>query len=548
MMRITCVAAAAVMVCSANAQVVVPPNADPSALQQRRLDEDQRRQELERMELKPVAKPLQQTAPVDVAPAVAGELKITVRKLVFSPASEILAQSDLTAKAAEFEGKRVGIGELRQLVEQINAMYRAKGVVTARAILPPQDLSEGTVTVRLVEGRIGAIRVNGNATTRENYVLSRVDAAPGKLVDVPALQESLVRFNRTNDVKLRAELKPGADFGSTALEIGVLEPERHVFRVGLDNLGSETTGRQRLAVGYSNRSVLGMRDALGLGLTSSSGLKSASVDYGFPVTASGGRVTLALSRDETKLKYGALASLGITGTSNAGSLSLRQPLLVRDTYQTDLLFSVRKRDVKNLISGIPLSATRTDDVQLGVDHVASDERGQWQAGLSFFSGKSTTAGVGTRYTVSRGSLRRTQALAEGWALRGSLSVQHTGSDALPTGEYFFLGGEGSVRGYPVGQFAGDRGTVLSLELQHPLGSTDSFGANGFFFVDAGRVSLVRPPNSQLPASESLKSVGWGANLFVGQNVSARVTLAYALTKLPEDPKRFTVRFQLNSQF
>jgi hypothetical protein len=48
MMKLTCAASAALMVCSAHAQIVVPPNADPGALQQRRIDEEQRRQELER--------------------------------------------------------------------------------------------------------------------------------------------------------------------------------------------------------------------------------------------------------------------------------------------------------------------------------------------------------------------------------------------------------------------------------------------------------------------------------------------------------------------
>ena len=34
----------------------------------------------------------------------------------------------------------------------------------------------------------------------------------GDLVDLPGLEEDLLRFNRTNDVQLRAELKPGTSF------------------------------------------------------------------------------------------------------------------------------------------------------------------------------------------------------------------------------------------------------------------------------------------------------------------------------------------------
>lgn len=553
-MKFTSAAASALMACSTFAQVVVPPNADPGALQQRRIDEEQRRQELERMERKSVTEPVRQPPPPAVPVPVAGSLRITVRKVSFSPASEILSAQELAVKAAEFEGKEVGIAELQQLAESVNALYREKGVVTARALIAPQDLSGGNVTIQLVEGRVGAITVRGNDTTRESYVLGRIEAEPGKLVDLASLQESLIRFNRTNDAQLRAELKPGKEFGRTDLEIGVVEPERHLFRMGLDNLGSEATGENRLALGYTNQTLLGFRDSLGLGLMSASGLKSMSLDYGFPVTRSGGRLVLAHNRDDTKIKYGPVASLGITGESRSTSLSLRQPVLFSERSQTDLLLSVRKRDVENQISGVFLSGTQTDDIQLGLEHQTSDGMGQWLAGLSLYNGKATTVGISTRYAVTRGSLKRTLVLAGGWSLRGSLSFQHTGDEDLPNGEYFFLGGEGSVRGYPVGQFSGDKGTLLALELQHPLVSPASgdpgagFMASGFLFVDTGRVKLVRPPNSTLPASESLSSLGWGANLSIGRGVSARVTLAYALTKLQEESKRFSAKFQLNSQF
>jgi hypothetical protein len=62
------------------------------------------------------------------------------------------------------------------------------------------------------------------------------------------------------------------------------------------------------------------------------------------------------------------------------------------------------------------------------------------------------------------------------------------------------------------------------------------------------VKLILPPESILAKSETLTSLGWGANMFMGKNVSALVTLAYALKKLPNEPRQYTVSFQLNSQF
>lgn len=552
MIKSSLVTAMACLSCASQAQVAVPPSADPGAVQQRRIEEEQRRLEEERLERRPIADPVRQApAPATSAPA-GSTVKFKVKEIRFAPGSEIFTAEELRARVAPLEGKELVLGDLQQVVDAINAAYKDRGVITARASIPPQDLSGGVFTIQLVEGRVGSIEITGNPTTSASYVLSRVEAEPGKLVNLATLQESLIRFNRTNDAQLRANLKAGSAFGQTDIGIEVLEPERHVFRVGLDNYGSETTGETRFGVSYANQSLFGRRDALSLTALSASGLKSYSVDYGLPINRWGGRVNLSHNQDDTKIKFGPFAPLGITGESISTTLSLRQPLAVSERSQTDLILSLRKRDVENLVSGVFLSSTATNDTQLGLEHQASDSSGQWVASYSVYRGKATTAEIPKKYSVGRGSLRRLQILADGWMARGTVSFQQSSSDLLPTGEYFFLGGEGSVRGYPVGVFSGDRGTLLSLELIHPLVSTEGaaggFGASGFLFLDQGRVRTVRPPESTLPASQSLRSVGWGAQMVLGKHVSAKVTLAYALTKLPDDPKRFSVKLQLNSQF
>src|SRR5690606_8441668 len=114
----------------------------------------------------------------------------------------------------------VSVHRLHELVARINALYRAKGVVTAQAVLPPQDLTDGIVRIRLIEGRVGAIDVRDNRSTDEDYVRARVRQQPGDLVDLAGLERDLQRFNRTNDAQARAELRPGSRVGET--DIGIL--------------------------------------------------------------------------------------------------------------------------------------------------------------------------------------------------------------------------------------------------------------------------------------------------------------------------------------
>lgn len=506
------------------------------------------------MERQPIADPVRKPEEKPAAPAATDNVTFMVSAIRFSPASEVFSAEELKALASGFEGRQSTFADLRQLVGKINEAYKARGIVTAQAIIPPQDVSAGTITVQLVEGKLGAVHISGNASTRESYIADRLDAQPGQLVDLPTLEQSMKRFNGTNDVQLRAELKPGQSFGTTDLMIEAVEPPRHSIRLGVDNYGSEITGKTRTGLSYANQSLFGWRDALNLGFMSAGGLKSYSIDYGVPVTRSGGRVNLAYNKDDTSLKYGPFAPLNITGKSTGTSLSLRQPIHFGERSRTDFIAGLRKREVENRISGIFLSSTKTDDVQLGLEHQAGDDSGFWLVNYSLYNGRAKTADVSTRYTVGRASLRRTQFVAQGWTLRGAMAFQHTGKDELPSSEQFFLGGEGSVRGYPVGVYSGDQGVTLSLELHHPIKApaaqpdATTLAATGFFFLDAGHVKIAVPPDSELSSSETLSSLGWGLEAAVGQHVSARVTLAYALRKLPDEKNRYSVNFQLNSQF
>src|SRR5690606_16733249 len=121
----------------------------------------------------------------------------------------------------------------------------------------------------------------------------RIGLKPGELVDLPTLEQDLIRFNRTNDVQLRAELKPGTVFATSDLEIKVEEPPRHDLRFTLDNAGSSSTGKWRTGLAYLNRSLLGFRDDLSVSTTHAHGQESYSVAYGIPINRSGGRLALA---------------------------------------------------------------------------------------------------------------------------------------------------------------------------------------------------------------------------------------------------------------
>lgn len=525
----------------------------PGALQQLRIDEEERRRSLERLEQQRAVEPkVEVPAATPVPKADAGAARFMVREIRFSH-SDIFSREELKAFARDHEGRAQSLAELQGMVNGINDAYRKRGVVTSQAVIPPQNVSSGVVEIRLVEGRIGNIRINGNASTSEGYITGRIVQQPGDLVDLPDLEEDLLRFNRTNDVQLQAQLLPGQRFATTDLKLDATEPPQHVLRGFIDNGGSRGTGELRSGLSYFNRSVFGFRDEFSLSTTQSRGQQSYSLNYAIPVNRWGGRLSLGYFQDYTQIRYGRFSTLDITGESKSAVLSLRQPLYIGKTSQFDVLASAKSRRTENWISNVFLSRAETLDASIGAEYQRIDAGGAWIGSYSYTRGHAQVLDTDA-YWYGRGWLRRQQNLPKDWSLIGSAAFQHTDKPLLPSSEQFIIGGEGTVRGYPVGTYAGETGYTLSAELHHPMGNLSLGGdmqlaANGFFFVDYGNVRPYRPPASTLRSFERLTSYGWGVNASLGKHLSARVTLAYAPDTL-QDPmrSRFSTLFQLVGTF
>jgi len=543
-------ALAALLVAGAVPAQTLPPGADPGAIQQRRMEQERLLRQEEELRRKRIDKPVPAMPEKPAAkPATGEDVRFLVRAIEFGP-SELLSREELEGLAAPYRGRSVSLAELRALVESINALYRGKGIVTAQAILPPQDVSDGIVRIRLIEGRVGKVSVRGNATTDAGYVAARIRQGPGDLVRLPELERDLKRFNRTNDVQARAQLEPGAEVGQTDIVLLLEEPPLHELRAFTDNSGSVQTGEVRAGVSYRNRSLHGLRDDLTLSTAHADGQASYSVAWGVPVSTLGTRLNAAYYDDATHIKHGPLAVLDLKGKASATVLSLRHPLRIDDASQVDAILGAKQRRTLNRFDAVVLQKTRTRDASLGLEGQFADPSGYWLGSITGLVVDSEQLNLPERsFRVVRGTLRRSHNLPQGLAVVASYNWQNTGDDLLPAGEQFLIGGEGSVRGYAPGVLSGDRGYVLSLELHHPIptgnGEGPALKASGFIFSDYGVVRPFRPPSDPREGRESLSSIGWGVSVQAGPRLSLRATLGFPMHDRPEEPRNARVHVQLS---
>jgi hemolysin activation/secretion protein len=532
------------------AQPVIPPIIDSGAIQQRRIEEERRRREAEKAP-PDTSEPITQEVPE--APAIAPgaeKVRFFVKAIEFTP-SEILSSSELEELAKDFRDKEVSLADLQTLATGINELYRSKKVATARAVIPPQDVTQGTVRIQLIEGHIGQITVQGNATTRERYITNRLQVKPTELVDLTRLERAMVRFNRTNDPQLKAELKPGQSFGTTDVKVDVTEPGRHDLRLIVDDYGNETTGRTRATLAYLNRSLFGFRDDLMISDSEAEGQSSQAISYGFPINRWGGRLNVYYYYDETEIIDGLLEPLNISGESTAWMMLIRQPAYIGPRSQFDVLAGARTRDSKNWIDSEFLDGTETRDVNLGFELQVFGASDYWLASYTYYAGHAEQV-ESRSMAIRRGLLRYSHNWGDGYSFQGGLTWQSTSDEALPSSELFFIGGQGSVRGYVNGAYSGDTGRVVNLELRHPITSwvmgSHKVTASGVFHLDDGYVEPFRPPNSSFSDSEHITGIGWGLNLYFDRSVQANLMYTYGLSDAPEALQDDAFRFQVVFSF
>ena len=442
-------------------------------------------------------------------------------------ASDILTAEEIQAITAPYENREISIAQLHEVVRKINEVYTSRNYITAKALLPPQTIKDGVVRIQLVEGRLGELLLSGNQYTRDSFFLDRLNLLNGDLVRLDSLEQQLTYFNMLNDVRLRAELKPGTVFGTTDIVIIAQEPANEQVVFFSDNAGGKTTGQYRYGFTWTNRSLTGNRDTLSLMPVWSKGTFAGSFSYSVPVN--NGRLAISHNRNRIDILSGPYAHLNVEGYSTDTGLSYTWPQSVRAGFKTEHSLELHAKDSETLFDGTKLVDTAVKTAVYGYTLQAN----------------SNTKAVYVRHDITRGyadsgqsqhnhfikysmSAVRQQALADGVILTLRLSGQLTPDKNLPTVEQFSLGGMSSVRGYANGLLMGDKGYAVNAEWSKAL----SKKTTGLIFIDHGGAFPYKGNNESIDSNDFLTSFGVGVTLkFSQENV---VKLALGLPMQHQD--------------
>lgn len=450
---------------------------------------------------------------------------VVLREITFTPSSAFLSAAELGAIRTRYLGRRLDFRGISMLVADVNALYAEKGVVTAAALLQPQDIESGTLQVTLVEGQVGAVAVVGESQNAPEYFFDRVRFARGTTVDVPTASEDIAYFNQTNRAQLRLLLQPGAAFGMTDLLFGTTEPAPHTLQFFLDNNGVESTGQFRGSVIYRRYGFWGRDDTLLMFLEGSEGSLAGTLRYEFPVSTTGTRFAFTYTRSDIKVVAGPTLPLDIKGNSSSLSMTLSQPFIATDRWLVQGTLSAFTGESESFSAGVPVVASQTEKYGPGITVAYTGDRGNFstQAQAVFARVDDRIAPAVTNYKLATGSYNASYRFENGLTFIGRGAWQYTDATLLPGNLLFNIGGPTSVRGYPSDGVAGDKGYYTNWELHRAFESAPR-PATGFLFADFGEVY------SSFPAVTSMASVGFGGTYDFTDRTRLELTAAFPVRK------------------
>ena len=402
-----------------------------------------------------------------------------------------------------YVGWCVGREGINVLVKHVQQAFLARGWVTSRVYVPPQDLASATLTLKIVPGVIRSIRF-ADAQSRGNWATA-FPAHPGELLNLRDLEQGLEQMKRVPSQDIDMELVPGDQPGDTDVVIKrrLTRPWR-VF-VSVDDAGNDATGKYQGTLTLAADNIFGINDlfngTLGRDLSGNSvdsGTRASSLYYSWPH----GYWTFSLGLNESTYNQtiqGINQNFILSGKTQQYEARAHRIVQRSQQGKTGVQLRVVKRRLRSFIEDAEFNARDVSVMEPGINHHRYIGNSELETQLSYpiavpwFDATEDAPNPLASTPTNRYRL---------WVLDANLGIPfvlagrearytvalhaQTSNDPLFATEFIGIGNRYTVRGFD-GQstLAAERGWYLRNDIAVPLADSRQ---KVYLGVDHGEVS------------------------------------------------------------
>ena len=464
-----------------------------------------------------------------------------------------MAQERLVAVYQSYLGKKVSQADLAAIAGGISDVYRAAGFTLSRAIIPPQDIKNGSVLVQVIEGSITAVELRGEGA-EEFGVRPMLDPVlaerPSRL---QTLERQLLLINGRPGVRIEDTMLEEIGNASGRFRLSVFLKTWHVYTsFGVDNLGSSSVGPWQSYATAAYNSYLAPGDTLAVNLSTTPGdpreLMFGRLSYDVPIGTGGIRAGASATYSDVwpgddRRVYGdntETAAFELHGSmvalqSQAQTLTLTTAFGYSNVSESDMFGPIYKDHIR--------TASLTADYRLqdsfgGMNYLMATVR----QGLDILGASHgdddlvSHYGASSDFTALNIWFTRYQTLSDAWSVKIAGAGQMA-SGPLFLSQQFYLGGAAFGRGYGAAEISGDNGMAGSFELRFDQSLNVGYlkGYQLYGFVDSG---VAWNAGFSYTDGVALTSAGAGIRFFLADDLQADIGAAVPLSyRAPDNTAR-----------
>ena len=471
--------------------------------------------------------------------SISGNKKFSTKEL-YKPFSQLI-------------GKNITFSQLQNATFKAQSLYREKGYITTRVVLPQQNFLSGEIKVIVVESYLENIVVRGGTEgTREyiKFMTNKVleDNKNNGIFKFEDLERQLLLIKKNNIGQLTSTLSKGSKLGTSLLTI-VIDPSPTEVSAFSNTDISENLGD--VVVGLKSSYTTKSKYPLKIGLSSKYAPPSASPQENYlssgvaylekPIGQKGLSLNTIYAFSSTKTKD--LFPLTAGKSQNKGyseyfSFGASYPFILKRNTELGMDISTSIQDSKqdlfqdNVFSN-NVSTDRIRTLRVGLNARKSLKNSYNTARLVYSQGydgfdnsyKSdevkSNLDASSNFSSYKLDLTRQQSL---WRRGLTLILNSSGqisTEPLPTPEKFSFGGSQFGKGFKNSHIFGDAGWAASLQLNQNVYNKNGKTLSPFVWFDYGQVDDLTGETRELSAATY--GIGIGGN--ISPNATYQVSVA-----------------------
>lgn len=501
------------------------------------------------------------------------EEKFFVRKIIVT-GSTILSQEEIDNLVKPYENKETSLRQLQGLTNEITELYRKKGYITSMSFIPPQRIEDDVIEIRVLEGKVGEVKIEGNKHFSTKLLRNRIRLKEGDFFDYKILQRCLQYINESIDITAKAIIQAGKKPGTTDVIVDV--QDRIPIHIGFkyDNYGSRYTGYSRYDIELNHNNITGRGDTLSAEWQRSDANRYYLMFFRY-IYPFNNESELGFSFNKVRVDLGKdYEDLDMIGKGKVYDLYYSYALVREERVDLNLNVGFEYKDMENRVLGDIEPLGSKDNLRIfrfGSDIDMTDPWGRTivtgalRFGVDGIMGASpdksrlaSRSGARTKFNKLNLYLARVHSLPWDTDLLLRFSAQIT-PYIMCASEQFLIGGYETVRGYPRSERGGDEGMTASAEYSLPFyflpkGIKIPFTKKSLY--DALRVVLFydwgRAKNRRVLAGDNknyyLAGAGGGLRLNIADDCYVRFDVAGPVNIKPSNDSKTTIYVEAKKMF